>query len=40
MTVYVDDFLIPARLGCLNARWSHLFADTEEELHAFAAGDR
>lgn len=37
MTVYVDDSHIPARVGRLNARWSHLFADTQDELHAFAA---
>ena len=34
--VYVDDFRIPARVGRLSARWSHLQADTEDELHAFA----
>lgn len=37
MTVYVDDMRIPARVGRLAARWSHLMADTDEELHAFAA---
>lgn len=37
MTVYVDDALIPARVGRFESRWSHLFADTPEELHAFAA---
>lgn len=37
MTVYVDDMRMPARVGRLNARWSHLLADTDEELHAFAA---
>ena len=36
MTVYVDDLRIPARVGRIEARWSHLFADTPEELHAFA----
>src|SRR5579863_7334555 len=36
MTVYVDDSLIPAKVGHCTSRWSHLFADTEEELHAFA----
>lgn len=36
MTVYVDDFGIPAQVGGLNARWSHLIADTREELHEFA----
>lgn len=38
MTVYVDDSRIPARVGAINGRWSHLFADTQEELHAFAQG--
>ena len=33
MTVYVDDFSVPWR----GDRWSHLIADTAEELHAFAA---
>lgn len=41
MAVYVDDFRIPADVpngdrivtGC----WSHLMADTDEELHEFAA---
>lgn len=37
MSVYVDDARIPARIGRLNSRWSHLFADSVEELHAFAA---
>ena len=37
MTVYVDDMRMPATVGCLNARWSHLIADTDQELHAFAA---
>lgn len=37
MTVYVDNFRAPARVGRLTARWSHLVADTPEELHAFAA---
>ena len=37
MTVYVDDSRIPARVGRLTGRWSHLFADTPDELHAFAA---
>jgi hypothetical protein len=41
MTVYVDDAHIQAtvpngRAGHV-AQWSHLFADTQEELHAFAA---
>lgn len=37
MTVYVDDMRMPARVGRLKARWSHLMADTDEELHTFAA---
>ncbi len=37
MTVYLDDWRQPARLGKVADRWSHLVADTEEELHAFAA---
>jgi hypothetical protein len=37
MSVYVDDARIGARVGRLSARWSHLFADTPDELHAFAA---
>ena len=36
MTVYVDDIRIPARVGGLYSRWSHLIADTPEELHEFA----
>lgn len=36
MTVYVDDLRRPARVGRITARWSHLFADTSEELEAFA----
>lgn len=37
MTVYVDDMRMPAKVGRIEARWSHLMADTDEELHAFAA---
>ena len=37
MTVYVDDMRMPAQVGSINARWSHLTADTRAELHAFAA---
>lgn len=37
MTVYIDDMRRPARVGRLNAVWSHLMADTDDELHAFAA---
>lgn len=32
MTVYVDDMLRPARVGRLASRWSHLMADTHQEL--------
>lgn len=38
--IYVDDFRVPARVGRLNARWSHLTAGPDDdiaELHAFAA---
>ena len=37
MAVYVDDARILARVGRIRARWSHLFADSQDELHAFAA---
>ncbi|GLH97128.1 DUF4031 domain-containing protein [Phytohabitans aurantiacus] len=37
MSVYVDNARIPARVGRISARWSHLTADTKEELHAFAS---
>lgn len=38
MTVYVDDMRMKAQVGQGRpARWSHLMADTVEELHAFAA---
>jgi len=37
MTVYVDNMRRRATVGQLTARWSHLIADTEDELHAFAA---
>lgn len=36
MTVYVDNFRAPARVGGIRGRWSHLTADMPEELHAFA----
>lgn len=36
MTVYVDNARIPARVSGISGRWSHLTADTQEELHAFA----
>lgn len=38
MVVYVDDYRVWAQVGRGRpARWSHLIADTREELHAFAA---
>lgn len=37
MTVYVDNFRTPATVGRIRGRWSHLTADTQDELHAFAA---
>ena len=37
MAVYVDDMQRPAKVGRFNAVWSHLLADTDDELHAFAA---
>jgi len=36
VTVYVDDWRQYARVGPVTARWSHLLADNEPELHAFA----
>jgi hypothetical protein len=36
MTVYLDDWRQHAHLGPVSDRWSHLVADTHEELHAFA----
>ena len=37
MTVYVDDMRMPARVGRISARWSHLLADTDAELNEFAS---
>lgn len=37
MTVYVDDARLWATVSGYRARWSHLLADEEAELHAFAA---
>lgn len=37
MTVYVDDMLRPARVGRVQSRWSHLMADTRQELLDMAA---
>lgn len=36
MTVYVDDFRALATVNGTRGRWSHLVADEEAELHAFA----
>jgi hypothetical protein len=36
VTVYVDNFRAPATVGRVRGRWSHLTADTVDELHAFA----
>lgn len=36
MTVYVDDWRQEARVGRITARWSHLTADADDELHALA----
>lgn len=36
MTVYVDNFRAPATVGRVRGRWSHLTADTPEELHELA----
>jgi len=36
MTVYVDDWRQLATVGPVTGRWSHLTADSTEELHLFA----
>jgi hypothetical protein len=36
VTVYVDDMQMQATVGRITARWSHLQADTPEELARFA----
>jgi hypothetical protein len=36
VAVYLDDWRQPAQLGTVDDRWSHLVADDEDELHAFA----
>jgi hypothetical protein len=36
VTVYVDNARIPAPIGRLRGTFSHMFADSKEELHAFA----
>jgi hypothetical protein len=35
MAVYVDNFRVSKRIGRINGRWSHLSADTVEELLEF-----
>lgn len=37
MAVYVDNLRTPATVGRLRGNWSHLTADTTEELVEFAA---
>lgn len=37
MTVYIDNMQRRARVGRFTAVWSHLMADTSDELHEFAA---
>jgi hypothetical protein len=37
VTVYLDNWRQRARLGPVDDCWSHLVADTDEELHRFAA---
>lgn len=37
MTVYVDNMRRYAQVGRVKARWSHLMADTHDELMEFAA---
>lgn len=36
MTVYVDDMKMPATVGRYTSNWSHLTADSSEELLDFA----
>lgn len=36
MTVYVDDMQMEARVGRLNAQWSHMMADSVDELVEFS----
>jgi Protein of unknown function (DUF4031) len=37
MSVYVDDWRQLATVGATTSRWSHMTADSTEELQAFAA---
>jgi hypothetical protein len=36
MTVYVDDYRLPATVDGVTGAWSHLMADSESEVRAFA----
>lgn len=36
MAVYVDDMQMQANVGVVSGRWSHLTADTTDELREFA----
>lgn len=36
MAVYVDDMRVQATVGKFSSRWSHLTADTPDELRSFA----
>jgi hypothetical protein len=36
VTIYVDNYRVPAQVGQIRGRWSHLTADTPAELHTFA----
>jgi hypothetical protein len=38
MTVYVDDWRQLATVRGITSRWSHLTADSPDELHVFAEG--
>ncbi|KMO82652.1 DUF4031 domain-containing protein [Mycolicibacterium chlorophenolicum] len=37
MTVYVDNMRLSAQVGTISGRWSHLMADSDDELDEFAA---
>ena len=34
--IFVDSMLMPATVGRVQGKWSHLFGDDIEELHSFA----
>jgi Protein of unknown function (DUF4031) len=36
VAVYVDDMRMEATVGTIHGRWSHLYADSDQELHDFA----